>query len=202
MTLRDKPFSQACENNKAPIFALLAPFLQDKNHLLEIGSGTGQHAVWFAPQLPHLIWQTSDLIDNHPGILHWIGDYPAANLRPPVVLNVADEEQWPDSAIDAVYTANTAHIMVWHEVQAMFEKVSSNLPANGIFCLYGPMKYAGEHTSESNHFFDLSLRERAPHRGIREFHEINQLALEGNLILLDDHVMPANNRLLIWQKSI
>jgi hypothetical protein len=91
--------------------------------------------------------------------------------------------------------------MAWHEVQAMFEKVSSSLPANGIFCLYGPMKYAGEHTSESNRSFDLRLREQVPHRGIREFHEINQLALHGDLILLDDHAMPANNRLLIWQKS-
>ncbi|EAS47860.1 hypothetical protein GB2207_08626 [marine gamma proteobacterium HTCC2207] len=200
MNFKDKPFSQACENNKEPIFDLLAPLLQDKTHLLEIGSGTGQHAVWFAPQLPHLIWQTSDLIENHQGILQWLDDYPAANLRAPITLNVA-EAQWPDVSADAVYTANTAHIMAWHEVQAMFEKVSSNLPANGIFSLYGPMKYAGEHTSESNRFFDLRLRERVAHRGIREFHEINQLALNGDLILLDDHAMPANNRLLIWQKS-
>ena len=200
MTFRDKPFSQACENNKAPIFDLLAPLLQDKTHLLEIGSGTGQHAAWFAPQLPHLIWQTSDLIENHQGILQWLDDYPAANLREPIALNVA-QDQWPDSSVDAIYTANTAHIMAWHEVEAMFKKVSSNLPSNGIFCLYGPMKYAGEHTSESNRFFDLRLRERVAHRGIREFHEINQLALNGDLILLDDHAMPANNRLLIWQKS-
>lgn len=200
MIFRDKPFSQACENNKAPIFDLLAPLLQSKTHLLEIGSGTGQHAAWFAPKLPHLIWQTSDLIENHPSILQWIHDYPAANLRPPIALNVAGG-QWPEISVDAVYTANTAHIMAWHEVQAMFEKVSSSLPANGIFCLYGPMKYAGEHTSESNRSFDLRLREQVPHRGIREFHAINQLALDGDLILLDDHAMPANNRLLIWQKS-
>jgi cyclopropane fatty-acyl-phospholipid synthase-like methyltransferase len=167
---------------------------------LEIGSGTGQHAAWFAPQLPHLTWQTSDLIENHQGILQWIEDCPAANLRGPIALNVG-EAQWPDSSVDAVYTANTAHIMAWHEVQAMFEKVSCNLPANGLFCLYGPMKYSGEHTSESNRFFDLRLREQVAHRGIREFHEINQLALDGGLILLDDHAMPANNRLLIWAKN-
>ena len=201
MTYRDKPFSQACENNKAPIFALLAPLLQDKTHLLEIGSGTGQHAAWFAPQLPQLIWQTSDLLENHPGILGWLEDYPAANLRAPIELNVAGAE-WPDDSIDAVYTANTAHIMAWHDVEAMFHLVSSGLPPNGVFCLYGPMKYAGEHSSESNRIFDLKLRERAAHRGIREFHEINQLALNSSLILLDDHAMPANNRLLIWQKSI
>jgi len=89
VNFKDKPFSQACENNKEPIFDLLAPLLQDKTHLLEIGSGTGQHAVWFAPQLPHLIWQTSDLIENHQGILQWLDDYPAANLRAPITLNVA-----------------------------------------------------------------------------------------------------------------
>ena len=200
VTFRDKPFSQACENNKAPIFALLAPLLQDKTHLLEIGSGTGQHAAWFAPQLPHLIWQTSDLSENHAGILRWLEAYPSTNLRAPIELNVA-QTGWPDATIDAVYTANTAHIMAWQEVQAMFQLVSSNLPANGIFCLYGPMKYAGEHSSESNRIFDLRLREGFAHRGIREFHEINQLALSGDLILLDDHAMPANNRLLIWQKS-
>jgi cyclopropane fatty-acyl-phospholipid synthase-like methyltransferase len=199
VTFRDKPFSQACENNKAPILAILAPLLRNKTHLLEIGSGTGQHAVWLAPQLPQLIWQTSDLIENHSGILRWLNDHPAANLRDPIALDVMSA-QWPDSSVDSVFSANTAHIMAWHEVEAMFEKVSTNLPFNGIFGLYGPMKYAGKHTSESNRLFDLRLRERATHRGIREFHEINQLALNGDLILLDDHAMPANNRLLIWQK--
>lgn len=173
--------------------------LQDKTHLLEIGSGTGQHAVWFANELPHLTWQTSDLVENHQAILQWIHDYPSANLRPPICLNVSQDD-WPDSDFDAIYSANTAHIMSWHEVQAMFRRVASSLQANGLFCLYGPMKYAGEFTSESNRLFDLRLREQVAHRGIREFSAINQLALEANLILLDDHAMPANNRLLIWQK--
>ena len=199
MTLKDKPFSQACENNKAAIFNLLAPLLQSKTDLLEIGSGTGQHAVWFAPQLPHLVWQTSDLSGNHPGILRWISDYPADNLRPPIALDVGGG-QWPAATFDAIYTANTAHIMAWHEVQAMFSNISSRLRSNGIFCLYGPIKYNGEFTSESNRLFDLQLRGQVPHRGIREFHAVNQLALDGALILLDDHAMPANNRLLIWQK--
>ena len=199
MTLKDKPFSQACENNKAAIFNLLAPLLQSKTDLLEIGSGTGQHAVWFAPQLPHLVWQTSDLSENHPGILRWIRDCPADNLRPPIALDVAGG-QWPAATFDAIYTANTAHIMAWHEVQAMFSNISSSLRSDGIFCLYGPIKYDGEFTSESNRLFDLQLRAQVPHRGIREFHAVNQLALDAALILLDDHAMPANNRLLIWQK--
>jgi cyclopropane fatty-acyl-phospholipid synthase-like methyltransferase len=199
VTLKDKPFSQACENNKAAIFNLLAPLLQSKTDLLEIGSGTGQHAVWFAPQLPHLVWQTSDLSENHAGILRWISDYPADNLRPPIALDVAGG-QWPAASFDAIYTANTAHIMAWHEVQAMFSNIASSLRSDGIFCLYGPLKYDGEFTSESNRLFDLQLRAQVPHRGIREFHAVNQLALDGALILLDDHAMPANNRLLIWQK--
>ncbi len=179
---------------------MLAPLLQNKTHLLEIGSGTGQHAVWFAPQLPHLVWQTSDLRENHRGILHWIDDCPADNLRAPVELDVGGD-RWPQQQFDAIYSSNTAHIMAWHEVEAMFANVSAHLQSGGLFALYGPMKYAGEFTSESNRLFDLQLREQVAHRGIREFHEINRLALEGDLILLDDHDLPANNRLLIWQKA-
>lgn len=166
---------------------------------MEIGSGTGQHAVWFANELPHLIWQTSDLIENHPGILQWVSDYPSTNLRAPISLNVAAGD-WPDTEFDAIYTANTAHIMAWHEVQAMFQRAASSLQANGLFCLYGPMKYAGEFTSESNRLFDQRLREQVAHRGIREFDAINKLAMDADLILLDDHDMPANNRLLIFEK--
>ena len=166
---------------------------------MEIGSGTGQHAVWFANELPHLIWQTSDLIENHSGILQWISDYPSTNLRAPISLDVAAED-WPNTEFDAIYTANTAHIMAWHEVQAMFQRAASSLQTNGLFCLYGPMKYAGEFTSESNRLFDQRLREQGAHRGIREFDAINKLAMDANLILLDDHDMPANNRLLIFEK--
>ena len=132
--------------------------------------------------------------------MQWISKFPADNLRPPIELDVG-AGPWPEQNFDAIYTANTAHIMAWSDVQSMFANISAHLLPGGLFALYGPMKYQGEFTSESNRLFDLHLREHVAHRGIREFYEINQLAISGQLVLLDDHDMPANNRLLIWQKA-
>jgi len=196
----DKPFSQACENNKAPLFAHLGPLLADKTRVLEIGSGTGQHAVWFAPQLPHLVWQPSDVAENHGAINAWLKAFPAANLLPPITLDVS-RSAWPTASFDAVYSANTVHIMAWPEVEIMFEEVADMLPPFGLFCLYGPMMYHGQHTSVSNQQFDLHLRATVSCRGIREFHALNTLARNGGLILVDDHPLPANNRLVVWQKA-
>ena len=197
----DKPFSQACENNRQPIFAVLEPLLADKTSVLEIGSGTGQHSVWFAKQLPHLQWQTSDLEGNHRGINLWLDAYPSANLQAPIALNML-ENHWPECSYDGIYSANTAHIMPWDAVVNMIALVGQHLQSNGIFCLYGPMSYSGIITAPSNIQFDRNLRQQAAHMGIREFHDINRLALEAGLVLLDDHSMPANNRLLVWQKNL
>lgn len=196
----DKPFSQACENNREPIFQVLKPLLEDKRSVLEIGSGTGQHAVWFAKQLPRLVWQTSDLPQNHPGIRLWLEDYPSGNLRPPIALDMLDNV-WPEGSYDVVYSANTAHIMPWQGVVNMLTQIGLQLLPLGLFCLYGPMGYAGNIAPESNVQFDRRLRQQAAHMGIRDFHDINRLALEAGLVLLDDYAMPANNRLLVWEKT-
>jgi SAM-dependent methyltransferase len=194
------PFSQACENNRRPILALLQPLLAKSTSVLEIGSGTGQHAVWFAKHLPHVSWQTSDLKENHIGINQWLNAYPAQNLSPPIELDLTRPD-WPKGQYDCVYSANTAHIMPWEAVVNLFAELRQHLPFSGLFCLYGPMAYQGVIEPESNVQFDQQLRQRAAHQGIRDFYDLNRLAGDAGLILLDDHAMPANNRLLVWQKT-
>ena len=144
-----KPYSEACDQNKLPILKVLREVFADRSRVLEIGSGTGQHAVYFGMQLPHLVWQTSDLAGHHAGIMAWLEEYQPANVRPPLKLNM-DEEGWPDENFDAVFSANTAHIMSWPQVERMFAGVGSILPANGVFALYGPFNYRSHYTSDSN----------------------------------------------------
>ncbi|QNP48273.1 DUF938 domain-containing protein [Diaphorobacter aerolatus] len=196
------PFSQACENNREPILAVLQSTFAQSSHVLEIGSGTGQHGVYFAPRLPHLVWQTSDLAHNHAGILAWHAAQPAANLRAPFVLDL-NRGDWPDGDhFDAVFTSNTAHIVSWPLVQRMFALVGQHLPDGGRFAIYGPFNYGGSFTSESNRAFDASLRQRDPRSGIRHFEDIVALARSQSLSLLQDHAMPANNRLLVFGKAL
>ncbi len=193
-----KQFSQACENNKGPILDILHEAFRNAETVLEIGSGTGQHAVWFAGHLPHLVWQTSDLAVNHPGIRAWIAEAGLPNLRQPLVLDVS--RAWPLQAVDGVFSANTAHIMAWREVQAMFAGVARLLEDNARFCLYGPFNYGGEYTSDSNARFDASLRAQDPRQGIRDLEDLQRLGDDVGLRLFADHPMPANNRTLVWAK--
>jgi hypothetical protein len=195
----DKPFSQACANNQAIICEILVRVFADKNNALEIGSGTGQHGVFFAKELPNLSWQMSDREQNHAGIKRWMNDHPAANLLAPVSLDVLSEH-WPTAHYDAVYSANTAHIMPWEAVVAMFAGIGERLLSGGVFCLYGPMKYLGVLDAQSNIAFDHRLQQQFPHQGIREFHDINCLATDAGLVLQEDNAMPANNRLIVWKK--
>ena len=195
-----KQFSPACERNREPILAILREVLADHRHLLEIGSGTGQHAAFFGAQLPQLIWQTSDLPHNHPSIKAWLDEAQLANVLPPLALDV-EAGAWPDAQYDAVYTANTCHIMSWPQVQAMFEGIGRVLQSGGVLCIYGPFNYAGAFTSASNAQFDASLRTQAAHMGIRDFEAMDALAVAQGLVLQADHAMPANNRLLVWRRG-
>ncbi|UTW44699.1 DUF938 domain-containing protein [bacterium SCSIO 12696] len=196
----EKPYSQACENNKRPVLAILKKALAHSKRVLEVGSGTGQHAVHFAPELPHLHWQTSDLPENHIGINQWIDDFPCANLQRPLLLDV-DMPEWNLDAVDGVFTANTLHIMSWQSVQNLFVHVGKVLSPGGRFCIYGPFNYNGQYTSDSNASFDVWLKETASHRAIRDFEAVEKLAKEQSMSLLDDYEMPANNRLLVWEKK-
>ncbi|MEM9102401.1 MAG: DUF938 domain-containing protein [Pseudomonadota bacterium] len=195
-----KPFSQACENNKQPILEALTPIFKESSTILEIGSGTGQHAVFMAANLPHLIWQTSDREDNIPGIRAWLEDAPSPNCKMPLVLDVS-EDLWPISYFDGVFSANTSHIMDWQTVHDMFTGIGKRLKASGVFVLYGPFNYQGQFTSLSNQQFDTHLKLRDPQMGIRDFEDIENLAKSVQLFLIDDIAMPANNRLLVFKKD-
>lgn len=197
------PFSQACENNQAPILEVLQSAFADRRHVLEIGSGTGQHSVYLAPRLPQLVWQTSELPEHHAGIAAWHAAHPAPNLRPPLALDLRSSD-WPVTAgggFDAAFTSNTAHIVAWPLVERMFSLVGDHLPAGGVFALYGPFNYGGRFTSDSNRAFDAWLRQRDAASGIRHFEEVVALAGRHGMVLQHDHTMPANNRVLVFTKA-
>jgi hypothetical protein len=199
----DKPFAPACEENKAPILAVLAPLFADRRHVLELGSGTGQHAVHFAAALKHLVWQCSDVPAHLPGIGLWLAEASLPNLPPALALDV--DGAWPmaDPALpfDAAFSANTAHIMSWPQVQRMFAGVGALLPAGAPFALYGPFSYGGRHTSRSNADFDRALRLRDPDSGVRDVDDLTLSAEAAGLRLEDDIAMPVNNRTLVWRKA-
>lgn len=193
-----KPFSQACENNKLPILNILKVAFARSQQVLEVGSGTGQHAVFMAQNLPHLSWQPSDQGIYLEGIEQWCREYDGDNLLVPVPLDVT-EYPWPIKRVDGVFSANTLHIMSWPMVEAFFRGVRKVLPSGGVCCVYGPFNYEGSFTSPSNQQFDHWLRQRDPESGIRDFEAVDQLAREAGMFLVQDHEMPANNRLLQWQ---
>lgn len=193
-----QPYSKACENNKEPILAILKSAFSNVSNVLEIGSGSGQHAVHFAPALPHLVWQTSDVVINHQGMMAWLNAFPADNLLPPLALDLNDE--WQIARYDAIFTANTLHIVKQSLVTSFFDKTAKHLNVGGKLCIYGPFNYAGKFTSESNAEFDNWLKIKSPECGIRDFEWICELANEAQLELVKDHEMPANNRLLEFIK--
>lgn len=195
-----KPFSQACDNNKAPILQIISSVFSKPVNVWEIGSGTGQHACHFAKHLPHVVWQPTDRHQNLPGIRLWQEEAQLTNLKSPLALNVTDA-QWPCTAIDALFTANTLHIMSWDEVQLLFERLAKHLNPSAIVCIYGPFNYNGAYTSDSNAWFDQSLKNQNPLSGIRDFEDIVQLAASIGCQLANDFAMPANNRLLVFQRS-
>jgi SAM-dependent methyltransferase len=197
MKSTDKPYSAACDENKVPIRDVLSGYLGNSGTLLEIGSGTGQHAVYFAAEFPHLVWQCSDVRTNLPGIRLWLAAASLPNLPPPLELDVTGP--WPDAHFDAAFSANSAHIMSDVELLAMFRGVSRILARGGVFALYGPFNYKGAFTSASNAHFNDWLKSRDPKSGIKDFERVDALAEEGGMALVRDHEMPANNRILVWQ---
>lgn len=196
--MSDKPFSQACENNKHVILEQLQRWLVNSRSVLEIGSGTGQHAVHFAKGLPEIRWQTSDQQQYHDGINLWLKESNLDNLIPPIVFKLG-EDNWPNETYDAVFTANTAHIMQKNEVQLLMKQVTLNLPTDGIFCQYGPFIIDGQFSSQSNADFHQKLLDGG-YGGYREISELTDWAK--GLELIEQLDMPANNLLLVWRKTI
>ena len=195
-----KPFSEACENNQDPILAILRETFSTVASVLEIGSGTGQHAVYFARRLAHLTWHTSDLAANHVGIRMWLAEAALSNTRPPIALDV-NANPWPVEAVDGVFTANTLHIISWPEVAQLFRGVGQVLLPGGVLCVYGPFNYGGEFTSSSNARFDEWLKARDTASGVRDFEAVCALAMQQGLSLTVDHAMPVNNRTLVFRKE-
>ena len=200
----DKPFAPACERNREPILAVLRERFAECRHVLEVGSGTGQHAVHFAAAMPWLRWQCSDRAEHLPGIRAWLDEAALGNTPPPLALDVTDAD-WPRATsrserFDAVFSANTLHIMDWPGVEAFFAGVGQALePDGGVLVVYGPFKYGGAHTSDSNREFEAWLQARDPRAGIRDFEAVDALARNIGLQLLEDAAMPANNRCLAWR---
>jgi cyclopropane fatty-acyl-phospholipid synthase-like methyltransferase len=194
-----KPFSESSEQNKMPILSVLKRFFSDRENVLEIGSGTGQHAVFFAEAFPQTQWTASDQAEYLHGIQMWINDSGLANLCGPALLDV-NQNVWPLNSADAVFSANTVHIMSWQSVEKMFAGIGRVLTAEGCFCLYGPFNYNGQFSSESNARFDLWLKQRDPQSGVRDFEALQELADKAGLEFIEDIEMPANNRILVWKK--
>ncbi len=195
-----KPQSLSCERNQGPILEVLGQYFSQAQQVLEIGSGTGQHAVHFAPAFPQAVWQTSDMEEHLPGIRLWLEEAGLPNLPPPLRLDV--NGPWPEAHYDAVFTANTLHIMGWVEVQTLFAALNGVLADDATLVVYGPFNYGGHFTSESNREFDQWLKQRySPLSGIRDFEAVDALATYIDLDLVADHEMPANNRTLVWRRS-
>ena len=194
------PFSASCERNKDPILAILRIRFADRTQVLEIGSGTGQHAVYFSRALGHLAWYPTEQLAYLPDLAERVKLEGPPNLRAPTVLDVR-QALWPLRSVDALFTANTLHIMSWPEVTAFYRGAGGVLSPRGVLCVYGPFRYEGRYTSDSNREFDRMLQDRDPNSGLRDIREVTALALQYGLRLDEDHDLPANNRLLVFVKE-
>ncbi|MDE0982106.1 MAG: DUF938 domain-containing protein [Gammaproteobacteria bacterium] len=198
--MHELPFSQACENNKHIILEILERHLKDGDQVLELAGGTGQHCVHFAANLPNLHWQSSDIPSNVDNLNLRLADAKLANLPAAITIDV-NHPVWSSDRPTAIFSANSLHIMSADSVENFFKGIGEALQADGTLIVYGPFKYAGEFTSESNEGFDRWLKDRDPASGVRDFERVSKLATKANLTLIEDNAMPANNQLLVWKKS-
>lgn len=198
MSSIEKPTAPSFERNREPLLEVLRDHFAQRQQVLEIGSGTGQHAVYFAEAMPELIWQASDVAENLPGIRLWIDHARLANTPQPLQLDVRGE--WPATRFDAIFSANTLHIMSWEEVERLFYSMPAVMSEDAVLAIYGPFNYGGRFTSDGNARFNDWLQARGAHMAIRDFEAVDALARAIGLVLLEDRAMPANNRTLVWQR--
>lgn len=201
--MQPKPFSESCVQNRDPILNIIKPLLAQSQSVLEIGSGTGQHAVYFAEAMPHLTWYTSDREQNHVGIQQWLDDAQLPNVCAPIALDVGDQHKWLalNRTFDVVFSANSLHIMSKAHVECFFAEVATVLKPPALLVIYGPFNYQGGYTSNSNARFDRWLKQQNPHSAIRDSEWLDELAEKSALTRVHDYAMPANNRILVWQKD-
>jgi len=196
----EKSFSQACENNKRPILEVIGGYFDEPGMILEIGTGTAQHAMYFAEKLRKLYWQTSDKAENIEDINAHVNEYTHYNLGRPLPIDVLQKD-WQLESCEGVFSANTSHIMNWYMVENMFEGVGHILLPKKYFCLYGPFIFNGQYTSPSNEAFDKMLKEQDPQSGLKNFEDLQKLAESQGLSFFKQHDMPANNNILVWQRN-
>lgn len=192
--------SEACEQNKNPILEILKLEFKDNKNVLEIASGTGQHAAYFAKHLQQITWQPSDLAENLASIQSWAGEEELDNLLPVVELDI-NHLPWMNSKVDAIFSANSFHIVSIDTITNFFLGAKDVLAKQGKLAVYGPFSYHGRHISQSNQDFDTYLRRRDPLSGIKDFDQIDEIAKAQNLVFMRDHVMPVNNQVLVWQRA-
>lgn len=201
MSKIEKPFAPACERNQEVILQVLKMNLRtDDKNILEIGSGTGQHAVYMGKHLSGITWQTADVKDNHDGINMWLNEADLENVLPPIDYQIG-HSQWPAVVADVVFSANVLHIISEELVERFIKDLGDNLQKGNRVMFYGPFKYNGQFTSESNADFQVWLKEIDSRRGIRDFEKVNELLGQQNITLIEDVTMPANNQLLIFEKA-
>jgi cyclopropane fatty-acyl-phospholipid synthase-like methyltransferase len=199
MSSNPKPHAPSCERNQAPILEVLRGAFSDRKQVLEVGSGTGQHAVFFGAAMPWLTWQTADMAESLPGIRMWLDEAGLPNVLQPMELQAAGP--WPRGPYDAVFSANTLHIMSWEDVQKLFAGLDGVMADDAVLAVYGPFNYGGKFSSASNAEFDVWLKQKySAASGIRDFEAVNALAESIGLKLLADNPMPANNRTLVWKR--
>ncbi|MDG2091172.1 MAG: DUF938 domain-containing protein [Gammaproteobacteria bacterium] len=199
--MNKKPFSQACENNKQPILEVIASYFRPGDRIIEIGSGTGQHALYFCQNLPKVNWIPCEIPENMDMLAAGLAGEGLQNIMPSEVVDVRQQE-WPVRELDGLYSANCLHIMPAAFNDDFFRGAGEVLVPGATLCVYGPFKYQGEFTSDSNAGFDEWLKNRDPLSGIRDFEKINQLAEDNAFKLIEDRAMPANNQCLIWRKEL
>jgi cyclopropane fatty-acyl-phospholipid synthase-like methyltransferase len=195
----EKPDAPSCLRNREPILGVLREHFADRRTVLEIGSGTGQHAIFFAAALRHLNWQSSEQRENLPGIRAWLDEAALPNTPAPLELDVMGA--WPTQRYDAIFSANTLHIMSWAKVECMFARLPEVMAGDAVLAIYGPFNYAGRFTSESNATFDAWLKQSGAHQGIRGFEAVDALAVTAGLTLIEDRAMPSNTRCLVWKRG-
>jgi len=195
-----KAFSQAADNNKQHIAEVLKLYITEHDNILEIGSGTGQHAAFFATYFPSVFWHTSDLQCNHASINEWLSGSQHENALRPIELDISIKSQWPTAHYDMVFSANTAHIMAWEHVRLMLEMAASVLPRQGWLILYGPFNVNNRFTSHSNAQFNHYLKSQNTQMGLRNIEAIEENALQHGLSLMRIHDMPAHNKILALQQ--
>lgn len=199
-TLRDAP---ATHRNREPILEGIARWLPASARVLEIASGSGQHAVFFAERLPGLTWLPSDADpESLPAIEDWIAASGVKNVEAPRRID-ASRRDWAEGLgpIDAIFNANMIHIAPWEVATGLLAGAGSALARGGLLLLYGPFKVGGEHTSESNAAFDASLRARDARWGVRDLERVVEVAAAAGLALRETNELPANNKLLVFERE-